>query len=1012
MELSKNRLNYSMAFSPEKLVGRNEEQKAICDAIRRGVQVIYIEGEGGIGKTRLLTEVNDDNIIKALSFRTVVLCIVDFYDTAMHSGVALEDTLAKRITRQSNNEYLFKAFFDLLEKYRAGHSKEADVHTAFKEAFNTWIEDKWAILRFDTAESLEYGRDAPEVLKECDVSGNDTSVVTWIQENLPALNHATALIAGRPTHTLYNDLQRVYSEDKWLYLRLETLSLEESHEYFKASVYGSDVDEETIERIWLLTNGRPILISLAIDWLYSGLNLDEIYDIDIEHLRDQKSSKWQEQHEQFEKAMIGKLRLLNTPMNAAVYYVARARKGFNTEILRKMLKELSLQSIDLTETAVSDLMENLVKLSFVKHPFGAREGWFFLHDEMYDLTDKYVWEPDYPGYTHQAETAKFLAEQVYGEENGIIATITKQLADAETHTHMTKARRDLDILRTEQLFYLLEAEPKQGYLEYERLDTQAMSQQNREWDDMLRTEMLRFIHSMPRRAQQGGLVKEFNLQKRDVIAADQINQDARADWVHRFLARGEVKHAERVARKLLEQHPYWKGFWKAKILVSLGGALVRQGKPESTVALKEALCIMEQLQPTENLLWYYSATAYLYLGLRARAEWNLRQAVENYERAQELFDKNNDYIGVARSLNNLAYIQVKQGNYQEAVQNAQQAVNMRDQFGDVIGKALSLNTLAIAIDRSGNPVRAERLAWDALHQLQVAKDRGHPNLDREVGMVYINLGRIQRHKVRKDQFKLVEGLKADWLHAEKYLKKAQELEKSLEPQYQYDLYNQMGLLYSNWANWLVMRQLRDKELYFKLMDIGAEYFKKADQYSKKHDLFVDRADNLEDWAWIFHLQRAYRNILEDDTDHIILKNKVFNCLNQAEELALNSIGSQEQAGLQAYYILGNIYHQRGRFIHKFENNYIKALKEYALSVAYYDQFALNPYDPLERKEHLLHHIRSRLNDMLGSSPIEQTKMEQVKQVREEMLKAVEDKKLPSKELRKWMDNCIAFLSRG
>jgi tetratricopeptide (TPR) repeat protein len=998
---------HSVAYPPEHLVGRRGEQETICRAIQEGARIVYIEGGGGIGKTRLLDEVG--RFVHNLPHSPIVLDIVDFYDTAMHGSLALEETLARQMRRRAGDGGTIDTFISALERYRVGAIDEKEVHTAFTQAFNTWVGDQWAVLRFDTAEFLEYGQDVPEVLEECEVSGEESPAVRWLENWLSRLERATALIAARPTRTLYRQLESAYSKDLWVSVPLEALSLDETGQYFRASEYGREIEEEMVERVWLLTNGRPILLSLAIDWLVRGVRVDEIYDADIRELRDLKKrqgQEWEEHRRRFEEALIGKVRLLSTPLDAAIYYAARARKGFTAEMLGRMLKELSPRQIELPPQETNTLVESLSKLSFVKHPYGARPGWYFLHDEMYDLVDRYVWETDYPGYLHQAETARFLAEQIYGDEygEGLIAQAAKQLRMAETYVDLFKARRHLDILRTEQLFYWLEADPADGYRRYERLDTQAISQRNREWDDMLRIEVLRFIHTLPGRARDGNLVEGRDPRSGDWLIADSVNRDSRAHWVHRFFARENEAKAERIACCLVDAHPDWGGFWKARILITRGAALVRMGRAESVEVLGKALEILEQPQVAGDrwAIRHQTATAYLYLGLQARAGWNLEQAVENYGKARELFDQNGEPIAAARALNNLAYILVKQGKYQQAVSDAQEASVIRDQSGDIVGMALSSNTIAIAEDRAGMHMRAWGHAWEALKQLQQAKQVGYPGRDREIAMVHINLGRIRRHKARRERPQLEDRVESDWRRSEDHLRKAKDLERSLEPYYRFDLYNQFGLLYSNWANWIATRRSGEeaKGRFHGLMDLASKHFEEADRFAEEHHLPVDQADNLEDWAWVFHLRCAYREDMGDDLDPSALKKEVFDRLARAEQLALGSVTDPKLRGLQAYYILGSLHHQRGRYVHKFEDDQGEALRQYALSMAYYDQFSLNPVDPLERRERVREHVLSLF---------ESTSIDQAKQMIRTMVGAVESRQLLSTALRRWLEDVVAYL---
>lgn len=1005
---------YSVAYPPEQLVGRKQEQEEICRAIEGGKQVVYVEGQGGIGKTRLLTEAASFIPEMVPDRPTVVLGIIDFYDTAMHSSIALEDALASRIRRQSEDETLFQDFSRILEQYRAGRTEEKQVHETFAQAFNEWVEDRYAVLCFDTAEALEYGRDAEEVIEDCEIEGEEAPAAKWIQENLRNLNNAMLLIAGRPTRTMHTRLRESYSRDLWTDMSLEAFSLEETYQYFKASPYGSDEDKETIERVWLLTGGRPILLSLAIDWLYRGVQLQELYKDDLETLRElekQHSGEWQSRREQFETALVRKIRLLSSPMDAAVYYAARARKGFTARMLHQVLTddELPFKRIEMTLEEAEELVSELSKLSFVKHPYGAREGWYFLHDEMYDLLDEHIWRVDYPGYTHQAETVRFLAEEVYGDEDrgGLIAEAAGRVKEAGPHVDLLRTRRQLNILKTERLFYMLEADPQSGYRLYRSLDTQAIDQGNREWDDILRIELLRFMNTFSYWAKQRGLVKEIDQEGHTLAFADFVNRDARALWVHRFLSRGDYEKAIRIAGKLMERYPDCEDLWRAMILVGRGSALMRLGKGECSEVLQEALRILENPN-LEGDLWaiqHYTGMAYLYLGLRARAEWNLKQAALMYEKAHKTFRDNDENIEAARALNNSAFILVKQGEYQQAMKNVREAIEIRDEFGDVAGKGLSLNTLAIAVDRSGQPINAWGHAWDALRHLQLAKENRYPGLERAIAMVHINLGRIQRHRARQEGLDLEERVMRNWRRSEEHLLKALELADRLEPYYQFDLYNQLGLLYSNWANWTFTRRPDERERFFELMEEASHYHELANQFAEENGLYIDQADNLEDWAWVYNLRRAYGDRTGEETSLEELRREVFDRLSRAEALAWESIEDVTQKGLQAYYILGSVHHQRGRFADKFYSDDRESLREYALAVAYYDHFAVNPLDPLERRERVREHIRYMLERVLQESS-----EEAVEEICDEMVQVVEGKGLPSIDLRRWLASVLADLT--
>ncbi|MDY7076324.1 MAG: hypothetical protein SXV54_05295, partial [Chloroflexota bacterium] len=115
---------HSVAYQPERMVGREKEQERIRQAIRDGVRVVYIEGGAGIGKTRLLDEA--DRFIHDLPVSPIVLDIVDFYNTAMHGSLALEETLARQMQERTGEEGMVETFLSALERYRVGDVTEGE----------------------------------------------------------------------------------------------------------------------------------------------------------------------------------------------------------------------------------------------------------------------------------------------------------------------------------------------------------------------------------------------------------------------------------------------------------------------------------------------------------------------------------------------------------------------------------------------------------------------------------------------------------------------------------------------------------------------------------------------------------------------------------------------------------------------------------------------------------------------------------------------------------------------
>ncbi|HEY88852.1 MAG TPA: ATP-binding protein [Thermoflexia bacterium] len=1003
-----------IAYRTEELVGRGAEKDKICDAIQEGSHLVYLEGAGGIGKTRLLEEISE--FVVDLVPIPLVLGIIDFYDTAMHGSLSVEQELVDQLQKLGIAGKHFDPFLQALANYRVSEiDDENEVHTAFIQSFNSWVGKRQVILRFDTGEALEYGQDAPEVLVECEVHGAEAPAFQWLRERLGCLEQTTAIIAARPTRKLCGQLKSAYEDGNWLLFQLDTLSLGETRRYFEISPYGEQIDEEMVERIWLLSDGRPILLSLAIDWLIRGMKVNEIYDIDLADLREKRESggaAWEIILRRFERALVQGFRRLETPLDAAIYYTARARKGFTTDMLRRMLRDLCPQHIELSPVEARRLIEEMRQLSFVKHPHGAREGWFFLHDEMYDLVDRYVWRLDYPTYTHQVETARFLAEEIYGEkaEDGLIAEAVKSLQDAKTYPEMRRARRHLDELRTEQLFYWLEADPLDGYQRYRRLDIQAISQRNHEWDDMLRIETQRFLHTFTDRAIDGGIIQGRDDKGRPMIA-DFVNQDRRALWLYRFFARGEIEKTLRIAEKILRLHPKGGELWKARILVIQGAAQQRLDNPNTEITLKQSLEVIEGIQGGEAVadLWHLQNTqglAYLYLGLHAK--WSWVKADEYYKKAGSIFEKNQELAQVARINTNRAYALVQQKKYAQAVQVAREAVNQRRELGDLVGLALSLNVQSIAEVKIGSPARAKQLAKRALRLLQSVRSTGYPEMTRETALIYVNLGNIIRYQIRQgDILRSPEIIDRYFEEALGALLEAEKRYQHLTRYYKFKLYNRLGKLYKDWANRIANQQMVNKgrvakptrERYSEYMSQANKYLEKANEIAIEAEFIFQVANNLEDWAWIYHLRLAFRENMQDKASPKYLREKELRYLDRAEKLL--QLGSNDHA--DKYFLEGNICHQRGRYFHKFEEDYVKAIQQYALAIGYYDRFS--EVQPIRRREIVMEHIE----DILNKRELNSAQKENLIEVMQNIL---DERSLRAEQLRELLREQEAVLKEG
>jgi tetratricopeptide (TPR) repeat protein len=765
------------------LIGRRNEKQSIINAIQdQNLRIIFLEGDPGIGKTVLLQEAR--RIAHELGL--ISPPIVDFYDTKMHAHRDLEDAIANNLDLGEEAFREYRVRREQMERTLAREHKtlkeqEEELWGLFVEGYNHVAKERRVLLCFDTAELLEYEQDSEEVMADCEVSPQDAPSWEWLLNRIGELENTVVLIAARPTPTglLKQGLLEAH-RDCVTAIEVRGFTLEETKAYFEADDgFGSEVankDPETVTKVHLLTNGRPILIALALDWLARGTWESEIYPASLEELETWQAEaqeeerkghqgkawqQWNEVKRKFEVALVEHIRTLDhSGLDVAVKYAALARKGCNAELLALLM--------DSSPQEAEGHVEQLLDLSFVKQPRGNRKL-FFLHDEMYDLVEKYVWRVQWPDHTRQAMLDKIIIDW-YEQQ---IKDLGQQIKGCRIWEERSKMRRQQQHIMVERLYYQLDTDPQQGYREYSRLDEQAIGSRELDWDVLLRNEVLWFTAHRGWRLVAKGPTQQRNGK---IERSPWVDYDCRRRWVNRYIARGEWKKAVRIAEKLLArpQHAEESRFalYRPGLHIALGTAQAYLGGVTSELALQnldDGIRIIEDsaeqaLEEHQNpwLASYLLGTANLYKGVALRNTLRLAETANAYRQATRYYRQIEYLPGQAEALNNLAYIYARQGKPRRALSPCDEALRIREELGDEYPIGLSLNTKGIIYERLGLPETACRFSQQALKLFQ--------NIPNERGIVLaeINLGRSLRRKGRSLEW----GKKHDFSRADKNLSDA------------------------------------------------------------------------------------------------------------------------------------------------------------------------------------------------------------------------------------------------
>jgi len=326
---------FTGVWATPQLVGRKEQLNQIVQLARQAEKlprVIFVEGEGGIGKTRLLLAALEQ--LRSHNDICVARQLIDLYHVTHHTTdgfmYALSDVLPDNRRWFAN---YWRARDQLVRLRLAGRVQEIDRQSvAVRKAFTADVlrlaESHRLVWALDTLEKLTYA------LLGTGVSAEDIgSSWTWLCQQLPRWKNVVLILAGRQSaNPLWQQLEAIQGlqTDR---VPLAAFTAEETIEYFEAVTRLAETqDRQTYKRLQALpgdarqrahtlSQGRPILLSLFVDFL-SIAPADKLVEIpsgDI-HLPDDLVRK-----------LINRFRE-SGPIGDTVLALGRAPKGVDAEL--------------------------------------------------------------------------------------------------------------------------------------------------------------------------------------------------------------------------------------------------------------------------------------------------------------------------------------------------------------------------------------------------------------------------------------------------------------------------------------------------------------------------------------------------------------------------------------------------------------------------------------------------------------------------------------------------------
>lgn len=835
-------------FAPRlpRLIGR----EAIISKIRQAVgdtsgisYAYYLEGSGGIGKTRLLEEVAA--IVGETPDRALLLSdIVDLYHADYHSLGHLRQAIIDSLDPDDIYFQDYKQQRDKYEKQRdagIGGSQLETMRQALDEAFlggyRRLAQDKRVVLRFDTLELLTHESDSVQQVLGMDP--DDTAIVHWLRKTTPKLPNTVTLLAGRKRPRIEGLLQKSFAETRgqndvqYEKLDIDRFSYEETVQYLESLCHdtargaelaeivqpGQDGGEPIRLRIYYLCQGKPILLTLVTDLMLTGQALHELFpptgETDIADRQDTVGPM-----------LIDQVLQLRDPLGAAVKYLAYARKGLDEELL--------VHLTGWTPVRASRVLGELENYAFVKKRPG--ENLLFLHDEVYDLFDKH--------YLNYRDTSTFESIATYYRDK--IADIPQQ------DRQKNGTRQHYERLLTESLFYELMRDAEAGYFNcYVPWDEDAIRSHAIGLDMRLRDEALRFLN---RYVDETSPIRNRHVAEK--LNRERIDRDCAVRWVIRYHARGQYDRAINTAQTLINSsnpafglHRVEDPVYKAALLTALGNSRILAGHttPDPKIDLEKAIGLLSELPEDQAEQAWRKRTlgvAHNLLGYLYRTRGDYGKAHDSYRRAIPFFKSAFIRSEQANTLNGLAYLQALLGRADLAEYTIEQAIKIRRELSVPYPLALSINTKGIIDSMSDKPMWGAEQCREALRMCtEIGEQRG-------IGLAYNGLGLALRK--RGDQWKhdrcTQEKAVVFFTESEAFLKQAEQIFslQVKEPIRLWEAHNELGSLYCDWA-WLEQERkdaIAALELYAK--SIATQ--KKA--LAQAGELAFQKLDSLDDLAQV------------------------------------------------------------------------------------------------------------------------------------------------------------------
>jgi tetratricopeptide (TPR) repeat protein len=680
-------------------VDREKELSHIEEFIhKQGVKrILWIQGPGGSGKTRLLEEV--EQRFGHLTEKNYVLSpIIDFDDRALHITENFDRLIAQWLGEQPYKQYL-REVLDRQKMEEAGVSEEMltrqsdHVSRWLIDTFNQFTKTKRAILLIDTVEKVE------------------DKVWTHLCDLFKGAKNTFILLVSRRNDNLWDSLKSKVGKDAEL-VKWEPLEDEKFGEMYLEQKQRSlhiALGPAVCEKLILLVGGRPILIDLTVEAVSRNLTPEILINKTYSEIKILAKRKGGRLRKDFEIQLVRRIMDMRDSMDRLVLVMSR---------VYPMSSDMLTEFLNIGNEEAKTLFNEAKGKTIIKT---LPDGRITLHDEIRTMVENYVWPYIDPEEDRQKRDSRVAVEYFVRRE----AEIQKEIQEIEAQQAAKKLDTSEDFLqlltknetlkqqlwdiREQFLVHSLYIDKKQGVRSFAEIFDKA----TRAYHFPYREVLLRKVDAY---------METFS---------PEMKYEVNSRKVKAFLDTGDYEKAEALTSQIL-RHRSLSVEQRVDMLIQYGNIKIRLGRlTEGKDSFEKAVRMCRRNNFPHGLVPSLNARGWGY-----RLVGNIEKAIADYQEALELSFHTRDELRRAWILNNLAFVYSQQGRYNPALALCAQAHGLWEKisFGRGLGAVYEVyGSIYIKMERYDE---AEEYFQKALEEFNVRDVEWLSRIHAGLGLVY------------------------------------------------------------------------------------------------------------------------------------------------------------------------------------------------------------------------------------------------------------------------------------